>query len=92
MEAGATFREPGISKGLIVMVAVSLTLGLGVATGVPATNLNSPSTAPQTQISQGLGGPAQANPAHRGGTQVASADSAPSAGASAGSVSPHAYI
>ena len=58
------------------MVAVSITLALGVTAGVAAKNLSAPA-APQTHISQGLGGAAQANPAYRGGNQLVGGSAAP---------------
>jgi hypothetical protein len=68
------------------MAAVSVTLGLGVLAGVTAKNLTSTAAAPATHISQGLGGAAQENPAHRGGTQFVGGDSAPAAAKSAAPV------
>ena len=69
MEARTAFRGTGISKGLIAMAAVSLTLGLGVTAGVVAKNLSG-TAATQSHISQGQGGAAFENPARRNGMQL----------------------
>jgi hypothetical protein len=67
MEARAEFRQPRISKGLVAIVAVSVTLGLGVMAGTVAKNLNGSTTATQSHsISQGQGGPAGASIRHSG--------------------------
>jgi hypothetical protein len=76
MEARTEFGGQGISKGLVAVVAVSITMALGVGAGVVAKNL-SVGSAPRTHISQGLGGAAQENPARRGGVQIAGGSSAP---------------
>jgi len=72
MEARSAVRGTGISKGIVAVLAVSVTMGLGVAAGVVAKNLSG-STATQSHISQALSGPAFAAHALRGGTQVAPA-------------------
>ena len=80
MEARTEYKGSEISKGLIAVVAVSITLALGVSAGVVAKNLTAPAArAPQTHISQGLGGAAQDNPARRGGTQIVGGSAAPTA-------------
>lgn len=77
MEARAQYRESRISKGLVAMVLVSVTLGLGVMAGTVAKNLSTSTTASQTHaIVQGNGGPASLNV--RGhGTQIVGDISAP---------------
>ena len=71
MEARAEFRQPRISKGLVAIVAVSVTLGLGVMAGTVAKNLNSSAAATQTHtIAQGQGGAAVQSVRH-GGVQMA---------------------
>jgi len=70
MEARAEFRQPRISKGLVAIVAVSITLGLGVMAGSVAKNLNGSATTTQTHsISVGKGGPALQSVRH-GGAQT----------------------
>ena len=67
MEARAEFRQPRISKGLVAIVAVSVTLGLGVMAGTVAKNLNGSTTATQTHsLSQGQGGLAGQSLRHGG--------------------------
>lgn len=68
MEARAEFRQPRISKGLVAIVAVSVTLGLGVMAGTVAKNLNgSAATSTQTHsVSQGQGGLAGQSLRHGG--------------------------
>ncbi len=78
MEARTEYQETGISKALAAVVAVSITIALGVAAGVVAKNLTAPA-AHQTHIVQGLGGAAQENPAQRGGVQIVGGNSAPAA-------------
>jgi hypothetical protein len=75
MEARTEFRGAGISRSLVAVVAVSITMALGVTAGVVAKNLSAPA-APKAHISQGLGGAAQQD-APRGGmrTVVGNADS-----------------
>jgi hypothetical protein len=77
MEARAEFRQPRLSKGLVAIVAVSVTLGLGVMAGTVAKNLNG-SAATTTQshsISQGQGGPAFSSIRHSG-LQIVEEDAA----------------
>jgi hypothetical protein len=70
LEARAEFRQPRISKGLVAIVAVSVTLGLGVMAGTIAKNNGSAATTTQTHsVSQGLGGPANGTVRH-GGVQT----------------------
>jgi hypothetical protein len=78
MEARSAIRGTGISKGIVAVLAVSVTMGLGVAAGVVAKNLSG-STATQSHISQGLSGPAYVNPARRGGLQEFDGNAAPAA-------------
>ena len=67
MEARAEFRQPRISKGLLAIVAVSVTLGLGVMAGTIAKNNGSAATTTQTHsVSQGLGGSANGTIRHGG--------------------------
>jgi hypothetical protein len=67
MEARAELRQPRISKGLIAIVAVSVTLGLGVMAGTVAKNLNGSATTVQTHaIVMGKGGPAVQSVRHSG--------------------------
>lgn len=78
MEARANYREARTSKGLVALVVVSIALGLG-AMGVTALNktTGAPAAVTQTHFVQGQGGPAAANPARRGGTQIVPDNSAP---------------
>ncbi len=76
MEARSAVRGTGISKSLVAVLAVSVTMGLGVTTGVVAKNLSG-STVTQSHISQSLGGPAFINPARRGGLQEFDGNAAP---------------
>jgi hypothetical protein len=70
MEARAEFRQPRMSKGLVAIVAVSVTLGLGVMAGTIAKNNGSAANTTQTHsVSQGLGGPANGTVRH-GGVQT----------------------
>jgi hypothetical protein len=78
VEARTEYQGTGISKALVAVVAVSITMALGVGAGVVAKNLSAPA-APQTHIVQGLGGAAQENPARRGGPQIAGGNTAPAA-------------
>lgn len=68
MEVRAELRQPRISKGLIAVVALSVTLGLGVMAGTVAKNLNgSATTTTQTHsVSQGQGGSAFQSLRHGG--------------------------
>jgi hypothetical protein len=68
MEARAELRQPRISKGLVAIVALSVTLGLGVMAGTVAKNLNgSATTTTQSHsVSQGLGGSAIGTLRHGG--------------------------
>jgi len=79
MEARAQYREPRISRGLVAMVLVSVTLGLGVMAGTVAKNLSASTTATQSHvILAGSGGPAVLTV--RGhGTQIVENIGAPSA-------------
>src|ERR1700694_261926 len=59
MEARAELREPRISKGLVAVVLVGVTLGLGVMAGTMAKNLSAPAPATKAHaIVQGNGGAA----------------------------------
>jgi hypothetical protein len=77
MEARAELREPRISKGLVAVVLVGVTLGLGVMAGTMAKNLSAPAPATKAHaIVQGNGGPAVLT--IRGhGTQIVDRISAP---------------
>jgi hypothetical protein len=68
MEARAELRQPRISKGLVAIVALSVTLGLGVMAGTVAKNLNSSATTTSQShsVSQGLGGSAIGTLRHGG--------------------------
>jgi hypothetical protein len=83
MEVRSAVRGTGISKGIIAVLAVSVTMGLGVTAGVVAKNLSG-STAAQSHIIQGLGGPAFANPAQRSGNQLLGGNAAPAAAPAVG--------
>ena len=69
MEARAQFRQPGISKGLIAMVVVSVTLGLGVMAGTLAKPSTGTSTIANHAVLQGKGGLAVQSVRH-GGVQT----------------------
>ncbi len=66
MEARAEFRQPRISKSLVAIVAVSITLGLGVMAGTVAKNLNGSSATTTHAVVQGKGGPAVQSVRHGG--------------------------
>jgi hypothetical protein len=66
MEARAEFRQPRISKGLIAVVAVTITLGLGVMAGTLAKTSTGTSATVNHAIVQGKGGPAVQGVHHRG--------------------------
>jgi hypothetical protein len=79
MEARAELRQPRISKGLVAIVALSVTLGLGVMAGTVAKNANgsSATTSSQTHaIVYGKGGPAFGSVRH-GGAQTVEENAAP---------------
>jgi hypothetical protein len=76
VEARRTYIGSGISKSFVAVAAVLATVGLGVTAGVVAKNLSVPAAVP-AHIAQGLGGPAQDNPAYRGGTQIVGGQAAP---------------
>ena len=79
MEARAEFRQPRISKGLVAIVAVSITLGLGVMAGTVAKNLDSSAAATQNHtVLQGKGGLAVQSVRH-GGMQTVEENLAPAA-------------
>ncbi|HEV2027214.1 MAG TPA: hypothetical protein VGS16_01625 [Candidatus Dormibacteraeota bacterium] len=60
MEARTQYRESRISKGLVAIVLVSVTLGLGVMAGTVAKNLSGSTTAVQSHsVVAGKGAPAQ---------------------------------
>ena len=67
MEARAEFRQPRMSKGLVAIVALSVTLGLAVVAGTVAKNLNGSATTTQSHsITVGQGGPAGQSVRHGG--------------------------
>ncbi len=68
MEARTAIRGSGISRSLVVVCAVALTMGLGVTAGVVAKNLSAPAAVP-AHILQGQGGTLQFT-GHRGGVQA----------------------
>ena len=72
MEARTELRGARMSKGLVVVIAVCVTLGLGITGGVVAKNFKAAPAATQTHFVQGLGGPASEQPARRGGTAIVS--------------------
>ena len=79
MEARAELRQPRISKGLVAIVALSVTLGLGVMAGTVAKNVNGSSATTSTQthaIVYGKGGPAFGSVRH-GGAQTVEENAAP---------------
>ena len=79
MEARAELHQPRISKWLVVVVAMSVTLGLGVMAGTVAKNLNGSSATTSTQthaIVQGKGGLAGQS-IRRGGMQTVDENAAP---------------
>ena len=71
MEARASFGRTGISKGFIAVVAVLVTLGLGVMAAAVAKNVSG-STTTQTHAvkAQPFSGPTYAQPGYRGGLQM----------------------
>jgi hypothetical protein len=77
MEARTELREPRISRGLVAIALVSVTLGLGVMAGTMAHNLSGSTSAVQSSgIVAGKGGPAVLSV--RGhGTQIVENVSAP---------------
>ena len=77
MEARTELREPRISRGLVAIALVSVTLGLGVMAGTMAHNLSGSTSAVQSSgIVAGKGGPAVLT--IRGhGTQIVENVSAP---------------
>ena len=79
MEARARYQEPRISKGIVAIVLVSITLGLGVMAGTMAKNLSGSTSAVQSHaVVAGKGGPAVL--AIRGhGTQIVESVAAPKA-------------
>ena len=72
MEARTELRGARMSKGLVVVIAVCVTLGLGITGGVVAKNFKAAPAATQTHFVQGLGGAASEQPARRGGTAIVS--------------------
>ena len=70
MEARTELRGARMSKGLVVVIAVCVTLGLGITGGVVAKNFKAAPAATQTHFVQGLGGAASEQPARRGGTAI----------------------
>jgi hypothetical protein len=79
MEARSELRGSRMSKGLVVVIAVCVTLGLGVTAGLVAKNLNS-TTATQTHIVQTKSAPAESvYPAQRTGVQMGDRSGAPAA-------------
>jgi hypothetical protein len=81
MEARAEYRESRISKGLVAIALISVTLGLGVMGGTVAKNLSGSTSAVQSQsVLAGKGGPAILTV--RGhGTQIVESVAAPKASA-----------
>jgi hypothetical protein len=81
MEARADYREARTSKGLVALVVVSIALGLGAMTLTTLTKTTgAPAAVTQTHFVQSQAGPAVANPARRGGTQIVPDYSAPTPG------------
>ena len=78
MEARAQFRQPRIAKGLIAIVAVSVTLGLGAMAGTLAKSSNGTSTIANHAVLQGKGGLAVQSVRH-GGVQTVEENTAPAA-------------
>jgi hypothetical protein len=77
MEARAQLRQPRMSKGLIAIVAVGVTFGLGVAAGTVANVNGTSGTTSQTHaIVYGKGGPAFESVRH-GGVQTVEENAAP---------------
>jgi hypothetical protein len=72
MEARTELRGIGLSKGLVVVIAVCVALALGITAGVVAKNFKAAPAPTQTHFVQGLGGPASEQPAKRGGTAIVS--------------------
>ena len=66
MEARAEFRQQGISKGLIAVVAVGIALGLGVMAATLVKTGTGTATTVNHAIVQGKGGPAVQAIRHRG--------------------------
>jgi hypothetical protein len=71
MEARASLGRTGISKGFIVAIAVSVTLGLGVMAAAVAKNVSGSSTTQTHAVkAQPASGPSYAQPGYRGGKQT----------------------
>ena len=80
MEARANLRETGVSKDIVVMLAVSVALALGTAGAVIATGTGGSSAAPAahiTQVTSGLAGPDSTYTVRRNGTESVEGAAAP---------------
>jgi hypothetical protein len=80
MEARTELRGSRMSKGLVVVIAVCVTLGLGVTAGIVAKNVNG-TTATQTHVVKIQSAPAESTyPMQRSGLQMGDRSGAPAAG------------
>jgi hypothetical protein len=71
MEARASLGRTGISKGFIVAIAVSVTLGLGVMAAAVAKNVSGSSTTQTHAVkAQPASAPTYAQQGYRGGKQT----------------------
>lgn len=57
MENRTALRGAGISKGLVVLFAVIVAIGLGVMAAFVAKSVSGPAAATQTTVSQAYNGP-----------------------------------
>src|SRR4030081_1235669 len=85
MEARTELRRPGMSKGLVVVIAVCVTLGLGVTAGIVAKNFTSTTAAPAHFVQTTLGPAASTSPVQHRGLQRGDGS-----GAAAGTLGPDA--
>lgn len=79
MEARAAFGRTGISKAFIAVVAVLITLGLGVMAAAVAKNVNGSTTQTHAVKVQQASGPTYAQLGNRGGLKFLDDGLAPAA-------------
>jgi hypothetical protein len=80
MEARTELRGSRMSKGLVVVIAVCITLVLGVTAGIVAKNVNGTTAAPTHFVQTTLGPAESTYPVQRGGVQMGDRTGAPAAG------------
>ena len=83
MEARTELRRPGMSKGLVVVIAVCVTLGLGVTAGIVAKNFSSTTAAPAHFVQTTLGPAESTYPVQHSGLQMGDRSGAATDGTSA---------